>query len=386
MANSEEITILSLCTGYEGLELGLARALENPLRIVAVEIEAYAMANLVAKAEEGKLAVEAMWPDLRTFPAERFRGCFDFIVAGYPCQPFSVAGKRKGGTDERYLWPHICRIIEAVKPVYVCTENVSGLVSARILDNRPDIIEYLTALAAEERKADARGRWYIGRHRERLTARLLQQEGIQALAGVYLDLHDLGYKVEAGLFTAAEVGAPHKRQRLFILAHRASFNDRLRCRNEHSADEAAESRRATNGGNTQSGASGNGARAGELADANRQGSQESRTCGLESAQSSLVCRWPARPGQPQYEWEEPRVVVADAQANDDGRSTREQATRQRTQHREGGKRDRSKGQAQSRVGSAVDGPSSRVDQLRLLGNGVVPQQAAKAFRELILLF
>jgi DNA (cytosine-5)-methyltransferase 1 len=122
--NTEVVTVLSLCSGYGGLELGLARALANPLRVVAVEIEAYALANLVAKAEEGKLAVEALWPDLRTFPAERFRGCFDFILAGYPCQPFSLSGLRKGTSDTRWLWPVISRIIDQVRCDFVFLENV----------------------------------------------------------------------------------------------------------------------------------------------------------------------------------------------------------------------------------------------------------------------
>ena len=76
MDNPKDITVLSLCSGYGGLELGLSRTLANPLRVVAVEIEAYALATLVAKAEAGKLAIEALWPDLKTFPAERFRGCW----------------------------------------------------------------------------------------------------------------------------------------------------------------------------------------------------------------------------------------------------------------------------------------------------------------------
>jgi len=394
VANTEEITVLSLCAGYGGLELGLALALENPLRVVAVEIEAYALANLVAKAEAGKLAIEALWPVVRTFPAERFRGVFDFVIAGYPCQPFSFAGKRAGGTDERHLWPDICSIIESVKPVYVCTENVSGLVSGRILDNRPDIVEYLTALAAEERKTDARGRWYIGRHRQRLTARLLQQEGIRALAGVYLDLHDLGYKVEAGLFTAEECGAPHKRQRLFILSkkgdvscqrlefsqqewpvgcsHRVSsmqYGDELaesesqRCR-EAGRYSLRHSIRATSTG-------------GELADTERaepgSGIRQEPPSECRGDRPAIVC-WPALPGHPQYGWEEPRVV-GDAEHTGQGRAGR-------TAQRFGEGLELQAEKTQSRVGSTVDGPSARVDQLRLLGNGVVPQQAEKAFRYL----
>lgn len=175
MDNTEVITVLSLCTGYGGLELGLSRALENPLRVVAVEVEAYALANLVAKTEEGSLAVEAMWPDLRTFPAERFRGCFDFVIAGYPCQPFSVAGKQKGTDDPRHLWPHIARIVQAVRPVWCFFENVPG---------------HLTLGFPE----------------------------------VYRSLRDMGYKVEAGLYGTEELGEWHDRERLFILAHSGSSN------------------------------------------------------------------------------------------------------------------------------------------------------------------
>ena len=335
MDNTEIITVLSLCAGYGGLEIGLARALENPLRIVAVEVEAFALANLVAKTEQGKMAIEALWPDLRTFPAEKFRGCFDIITAGFPCQPFSVAGKRKGSTDERHLWPAICRIIKAVKPFRLYLENVPGLLSARILDNRPDFVEYLTALAQEEQTASARNRWYIQQHRKRLTTKWLREEGVAALAGVYFSLRNLGYSVEAGLFTAAEIGAPHRRQRLFILADTTE--------------------QGLNEGNV-----------------NQEG-QVARYC---------TQNWPARPGQPQYEWEEPRVV---------GNAQSKQGWNEQENLRDGCRRESGEqlgqassktGQTKPQLGRAVNGPSSRVDRLRLLGNGVVPQCAELAFKEL----
>jgi len=65
------INILSLCSGYGGFELALERILPLPVRVVAVEIEAYAIANLVAKAEEGKLAIEALFTDVKTFPSKK---------------------------------------------------------------------------------------------------------------------------------------------------------------------------------------------------------------------------------------------------------------------------------------------------------------------------
>ncbi len=353
MDNTKTINVLSLCTGYGGLELGLAGALEGVLRVVAVEIEAYALANLASKAQEGKLAIETMWPDLKTFPAEKFRGCFDFILAGYPCQPFSVAGKRKGTDDPRHLWPHIARIVEAVRPVWCIFENVPGHLS-------------------------------IG------------------YPEVYRSLRDMGYKVEAGLFTAAEVGAPHKRQRLFIMAERRNkchqseylqqelqsecyyktfsigsskladteTTERGRLSEEHAGRGTEETGRSDRGqlanpGRATSGnqggqtdgrtrqedvPQGHGATgtvrfgaAGQLADTGfNAGSslleQQQKECAEELSRSVELAdtgstelsgrkgqsgndgkklqaitgscdKWPARPGQPQYEWEEPRVVV-----------------------------------------------------------------------------
>lgn len=350
MDNTETINVLSLCTGYGGLELGLSRALENPMRVVAVEVNAYALANLAAKAQEGKLAIEAMWSDLKTFPAERFRGCFDFIVAGYPCQPFSCAGKRQGESDPRHLWPHIERIIKTIRPVWFFGENVAG---------------HLTLGFPE----------------------------------VYRSLRNMGYAVEAGLFSAAECGAPHRRARLFILAYQQ--NERLE-RFTKNRSEQGEFDRSS-----------------QLADNSNSRCTTGKIQQKRESTSKLHC-WPARSGQSQYEWEEPRTV-------DDTRSEkrtrlsdneREEISEIRETSKELGdphsdiqrrqscnirktasesianaKQSREirnnirgtseQGQAQSRLGGAVNGASSRVDRLRLLGNGVVPQQAEKAFRYLV---
>ncbi len=297
MDNTENINVLSLCTGYGGLDLGLSRALQRPLRVVAVEIEAYAVANLVSKAEAGKMALEALWPDVKTFPARKFRDCFDIITAGYPCQPFSVAGKRKGKADPRHLWPFIKTIISEVRPVLCFFENVAGHLS-------------------------------IG------------------FDSVVRDLDGLGYRVEAGLFTAEEVGVPHKRERLFILAHSRSDIHRgqpggISRKTEQSTADPGKSRNVRN--NT-----GNESKFGELADTEstergRLSEKHARRRIKEIGRSDGM--WPTRPGQEQHEWEEPRAI-------------------------------------KSGVGRAVNGPSARVDRLRLLGNGVVPQCAEKAFREL----
>ncbi len=166
--------ILSLCPGMLGLERGFERAATRlgwkPHRIEAfVEIEAFICWNLVKQMEQGVLAPAITWTDIKTFDGKPFQNKIDFLFGGYPCQPFSVAGERKGTEDERHLFPHIARIIESVRPVCCFFENVAG---------------HLTMGFPE----------------------------------VYASLRNMGYSVEAGIYSAEEVGAPHRRERLFILA------------------------------------------------------------------------------------------------------------------------------------------------------------------------
>jgi DNA (cytosine-5)-methyltransferase 1 len=109
--------VLSLCTGMRGLERGLERAI-GPTRTVAyVEIEAFIIENLVRQMEQGVLAPTPVWTNLKTFPAEQFHNKIHGITGGYPCQPFSVAGKRAGTEDPRHLWPSILSIIRATNPI-----------------------------------------------------------------------------------------------------------------------------------------------------------------------------------------------------------------------------------------------------------------------------
>ena len=165
-------TALCLCDGYGGFELGLR---EHGIRTVArVEQDSYAAAVLVERMETARLDKAPVWDDLTTFDGSAWRGRVDLITAGFPCQPFSAAGQRKGVDDDRWLWPAIGRIIRDVGPSLVFLENVPGLV----------------------------------------------QHG---LPHVLADLADLGFDAEWGLFSAADVGAPHRRQRFWLLAHANSF-------------------------------------------------------------------------------------------------------------------------------------------------------------------
>jgi DNA (cytosine-5)-methyltransferase 1 len=163
-------TVISFCSGYGGIERGLDLAGVEHRVLAYVEIEAFAIANLVAKMESGALVPAPIFTDLKTFPAHLFRGCVDIITGGYPCQPFSAAGKRLGTEDPRHLWPYILDHIKAIRPVRCLFENVEGHISL----------------------------------------------GLREVIG---DLEGAGYNATWGIFSAAEVGAPHQRKRVYIMAN-----------------------------------------------------------------------------------------------------------------------------------------------------------------------
>ena len=133
-----------------------------------VEREAFAVAVLAQAIAEGRLDECPLWfGDLGELPVFELPRV-DWIIGGYPCQPFSYAGARLGEGDDRHLWPEIHRIIESVRPRGVFFENVGGHLSLGL-------------------------------------DRVLQ------------DLGRSGFRCAFGLFTAEEVGAPHIRERVFIL-------------------------------------------------------------------------------------------------------------------------------------------------------------------------
>jgi DNA (cytosine-5)-methyltransferase 1 len=115
-----------------------------------------------------------LYGDVRKFDATIFRGTIDVLSGGFPCQPFSVAGKRRGTSDDRYLWPEMCRIINEVRPHWVVGENVLGLLN-----------------------------WGRG----------------MVFEQVQVDLEAAGYEVWPYILPAAGIGAPHRRDRIWIVAY-----------------------------------------------------------------------------------------------------------------------------------------------------------------------
>jgi DNA (cytosine-5)-methyltransferase 1 len=156
----------SLCTGYGGLDLA---------------VEAYFNAEMVWCAENDKYAskvIEARFNkpnlnDIKTINWDEVEPV-DILTAGYPCQPFSHAGQRKGTEDERHLWPYIIKAISKLRPKYVILENVRGHLSL----------------------------------------------GFKEVLG---DLAQNGYDAKWRIVRASDVGAPHQRARLFIIAYTNSY-------------------------------------------------------------------------------------------------------------------------------------------------------------------
>jgi DNA (cytosine-5)-methyltransferase 1 len=273
-------TVVAFCAGYGGIERGLDLAGVKHRVVAYVEIEAFAIANLVAKMETGQLDPAPIYTDLKTFPAEVFRDRVDIITGGYPCQPFSAAGKRKGEDDPRHLWPYIRRHIESIRPVQCFFENVEGHISL-------------------------------------------------GLSTVVSDLEEDGYTATWGIFSAREVGAPHQRKRVYIMANSNSGFGR---QGGYQQPEQQQS-----GGLCQDVSNTSG-------------------IGLQGRTKPSPC-----PGESET-------------AHQGGETARTHI--QRGQHR-------STWEPEPRLGRVVDGCANRVDRLRLLGNAVVPQTAARAYETLM---
>lgn len=214
-----EVLGLSLCSGIAGLDEGVKLAVPN-LRITTfVEREAACLGVLVSAMEAERMAPAPCFTDVCGFSGTPYRGAIDILTAGFPCQPFSVAGKRRGTEDERHLFPEVSRIINEVRPRLVFLENVPGLIATLTLHHRRDITDYLATIdRAIEEESDARARWYAQNTRDRLYRRLLREHGISALLYVCCELERLDYTVVSGIFSAEELGASQLRKRIFILA------------------------------------------------------------------------------------------------------------------------------------------------------------------------
>jgi len=164
---------LSICSGIGGLDLA-TEVVFGARGVCYLEREAACVELLASRMEEGWLDPAPVWTDARTFDGRPWRGRVDLITAGYPCQPFSFAGKGLAEKDPRHLWPDIRRIIGELRPAVVVLENVQA-------------------------------------HLRR------------GFASVLSELAQLGFDAEWGVYPAHQSGAPHRRNRLFVLAYASSW-------------------------------------------------------------------------------------------------------------------------------------------------------------------
>lgn len=169
-----KLTHLSLFSGIGGLDL-------------AAEMAGFRTVGQCEWADYPTKVLEKHWPDvprwrdIRTLTGDDFYEqtglrTVNVISGGFPCQPFSVAGKRRGKADDRYLWPEMFRVISEIRPAWVVGENVAGIIN-------------------------------------------------MALDQAYDDLENEGYSVQAFVIPACSVDAPHRRDRCAIVAYR----DEIRC-------------------------------------------------------------------------------------------------------------------------------------------------------------
>ena len=173
----KRLTHLSLCSGIGGIDLAAEWA--GFVTVAQCEIDEYA-SKVLAKNFKGVPNLH----DIRTVTDERIKqfgiGTPTVISAGFPCQPYSLAGKGLGDRDERDLWGEVARVLGEVRPKWFVGENTPGL---------------------------------FARNNQRYFRRILD------------DLTALGYSVGWGIWGACDVGAPHRRDRVFIVARNADCDD-----------------------------------------------------------------------------------------------------------------------------------------------------------------
>ena len=318
------MTHLSLFTGIGGIDL--AAEMAGFRTVGQVEIDDYC--NRVLEYHWPNVP---RWRDVKDVTAESFErrtgikpGTLAVLSGGFPCQPVSCAGKRKGDADERWLWDEMLRVICEIRPRWVVAENVRGLLSAQAISD---------------------GRKLFGR--------------------ILRDLAQNGYRVGWLCYGAGDVGAPHKRERVFIVAYSQELRGRGRAdkqcpvrrelvQGEQTGDQVGDKAKRCGSGcgedvadtegrqsRQQETRDGRGGVCGRSKEVGNPGSDTERTAqpGLGRVLNEFPCgvdgtKWPAGPG-PQHPWEPPRIAT---------------------------------------------GVKDRVAKLKALGNAVVPAQAYPIFK------
>ena len=274
--------------------------------VCAVEWEPYAACVLAARQNDGLLPPFPIWDDVQTFDGRPWRGIVDVVSGGFPCQDISIAGRGDGLEGQRSgMWKHMARVVGEVRPRFVFVENSPMLTS--------------------------RG-------------------GTRVIA----DLTALGYDCRWGVIGAADCGGPHKRDRIWIVAHTTSAGrDERRIQNEGSGGCSFEQRASIGIGES-------GCSSSSMADPN----------GMRELQ-------PQRVKRDQRRWaSNGSTEMADPNGTyGEGNECSQRSTSQRTVSVQPSWWD-----IEPDVGRVANGVAARVDRLKAIGNGQVPAVAATAWR------
>ena len=256
--------------------------------ICAVELDAYAASVLVARQNDGCLEPFPVWDDITTFDGEPWQGRVDVVSGGFPCQDISACGSGAGIDGERSgLWGEMARVIREVRPRHVYVEN----------------------------------------------SPMLTSRGLHRVLG---DLAEMGFNAQWGVLGADDVGAPHVRKRIWIVANAGSR--RLSQQSEGQMEQPGRPKTQRPSANSEEVADSDGERSGRRDCKRHRG--EGRVVQPKEREGGEVGREVGGRGSPRHGWWD----------------------------------------TEPDVGRVADGVASRVDRLKCLGNGQVPAVAATAFR------
>ena len=262
--------------------------------------------------------------DIKKLEAKDIKEPIDILTGGFPCQPYSVAGKQKGTDDNRYLWPDMFRVIKEVKPTFIIAENVRGIVNI--------------------------------------------QDGM-VFETVCSDLESEGFEIQPFIIPAAGVGAPHKRERVWIVGyskHNGSLTSKIRRRNKE-ADAGSQERE-------------------------NQTIKPKRTSGSDNDEVMENSRRTLRQGSKLSQENANENRKEDANQFERSSSTSEYHVAnserihvQGQQSRSGQEQSRRKGwwEFEPNVGRVANGVPGRVYRLKGLGNSIVPQIAEEIGKTIV---
>ncbi len=278
--------------------------------VCAVEIESYCREVLLRRQRDGVLPLFPIWDDILTFDGRPWRGKVDIITAGFPCQDISCAGRGAGINGPKSgLWREAARIIGEVRPEFVLVEN----------------------------------------------SPVITRRGLGVVLG---DLAEAGYDAEWGVFSAAEIGAPHLRKRIWILAH---------------SNNPATARQRELGGEIPAFAKSERFDMGGAAVADSQG----RRTGRLPARS-----WTEREREADLGRESSLVSDALDKGFQDWGQARISKSSKRLSYSTTERRRISWWDIEPGLGRVADGVAHRIHRLKAIGNGQVPAVAARAWTEL----